>query len=213
MRERGSITLGPTGPQGKIKFKVEKKYPEFKIGYLAEAGLDNYWVEDDRKMNWKILPEKEKIGEFTAQKATTDFVGRQWIAWFTSEIPIQDGPYKFHGLPGLIIKIEDSSRSHSFILKGAKKLDSKAEFKSFKSDENSKKPIVIETEKFKNIFLEKRADPNKKFRDLAVSGGSLEITDSSGKVMSMKEIMQMNEKRQREANRKNNNILEIDLLR
>lgn len=33
------------------------------------------------------------------QKATCDFAGRKWIAWFTTEIPIQDGPYKFYGLP------------------------------------------------------------------------------------------------------------------
>jgi GLPGLI family protein len=37
-------------------------------------------------------------------------------------MPIQDGPYKFHGLPGLILKIEDETKSHSFALKGIKSL-------------------------------------------------------------------------------------------
>lgn len=44
--------------------------------------------------------------------------GRQWIAWFTNEIPFQDGPFKFYGLPGLIVKLEDSEDYHKFLLKG-----------------------------------------------------------------------------------------------
>jgi len=37
-------------------------------------------------------------------------------AWFTREIPIAEGPYKFYGLPGLIIKISDSRDYYSFEL-------------------------------------------------------------------------------------------------
>ena len=48
--------------------------------------------------------------------------GRKWTAWFTTEIPIQDGPYKFRGLPGLIVKIEDETKSHCFALNGIKNL-------------------------------------------------------------------------------------------
>lgn len=61
-----------------------------------------------------------KIGEFNTQKAETNFAGRKWIAWFTSDIPFQDGPYKFHGLPGLIVKIESADKTHSMELKGVK---------------------------------------------------------------------------------------------
>lgn len=42
------------------------------------------------------------------------FAGREWTAWFTSEISIPDGPYKFYGLPGLILKISDKTNTHSF---------------------------------------------------------------------------------------------------
>jgi GLPGLI family protein len=42
------------------------------------------------------------------QKAT-NFGGRLWIiAWFNLEIPINEGPYKFRGLSGLIFEIGDS---------------------------------------------------------------------------------------------------------
>jgi GLPGLI family protein len=31
-------------------------------------------------------------------KATTEFAGRTYVAWYTTEISIADGPYKFYGL-------------------------------------------------------------------------------------------------------------------
>jgi GLPGLI family protein len=62
----------------------------------------------------------DKYKGFNVQKAITDFAGRKWIAWFTADIPIPDGPYKFYGLPGLILKLEDTTGSHKFNLTGIK---------------------------------------------------------------------------------------------
>ena len=55
--------------------------------------------------NWKIEPEKKKILGYDCQKATTIFRGRKFEVYFTKEIPINDGPYKFYGLPGLILEV------------------------------------------------------------------------------------------------------------
>lgn len=71
-------------------------------------------VKDDRKIDWEISTEQKSILGYSSQKATTLFAGREWIAWFTPEISIPDGPYKFYGLPGLILKISDKTNSHSF---------------------------------------------------------------------------------------------------
>mgnify|MGYP003613018769 CR=1 FL=1 len=38
------------------------------------------------------------------------------MAWFTTDLPYQDGPYKFTGLPGLIVKVEDAQGEYSFDL-------------------------------------------------------------------------------------------------
>ena len=75
-------------------------------------------MEDSEKINWKILNEKRKIKSFDVQKAESEFGGRKWIAWFTNDIPIQDGPYKFYGLPGMILEITDIGYNHSFKLIG-----------------------------------------------------------------------------------------------
>jgi GLPGLI family protein len=55
-------------------------------------------------------------------KATTNYKGRVWEAWFSKEYPINDGPYKFTGLPGLIVSLKDSEGDHIFNLIQIKKI-------------------------------------------------------------------------------------------
>lgn len=81
-------------------------------------------ITETQKPIWKINNEKIKIGDFVCQKATTYYKGREWIAWFTSEIPISEGPYKFYGLPGLIVKIHDKNNEHIFDILKVKKDES-----------------------------------------------------------------------------------------
>ena len=50
------------------------------------------------------------------QKAATSFAGRDWVEWLAPEIPISDGPYKFNGLPGLIVLLHDTRNHYRFAL-------------------------------------------------------------------------------------------------
>ena len=63
--------------------------------------------EDDYFWNWELHQEKKQIGNFSCQKATINFRGRNYVAWFTNEIPVPFGPWKFQGLPGLILEVYD----------------------------------------------------------------------------------------------------------
>lgn len=54
---------------------------------------------------WKLGSEKKTILGYDCQKATTIFRGRKFEVYFTNDIPINDGPYKFYGLPGLILEV------------------------------------------------------------------------------------------------------------
>lgn len=76
--------------------------------------LINYeycYVEPIPKMEWKIIDGQDTtIINHKCYMATTDFCGRHYIAWFAPNIPMRYGPYKFNGLPGMILKIEDDEK-------------------------------------------------------------------------------------------------------
>ena len=61
-------------------------------------------------INWKITKETKKIGKFNCKKATTNFRGRKYIAWYTIDIPVSYGPWKLQGLPGLILEAYDTDK-------------------------------------------------------------------------------------------------------
>lgn len=76
-------------------------YDEY-IPHLDSA----YHVYDSMpELNWEITDETENILGFTCKKATVKYRGSSISAYFTEEIPIPFGPWKFDGLPGLILKV------------------------------------------------------------------------------------------------------------
>lgn len=76
--------------------------------YNEPSYSKQYIVKDDAiNFIWKIHNEKRTIGNYQCNKATTEFRGRNYTAWFTNQIPVDYGPYKFFGLPGLILEISD----------------------------------------------------------------------------------------------------------
>ena len=137
-----------------IDYIVEKDLIKNITYFKTRLGRDQYTYEEDRKMDWKILPETVKIGEYEAQKAETTFAGRKWYAWFTQDIPFQDGPYKFKGLPGLIIKVEDANGDYSFDLQQSKKI---TEFPNF--DNRGGNPIKVKRIDFEKQEKLYRKDP------------------------------------------------------
>ncbi len=137
-----------------IDYIVEKDLIKNITYFKTRLGRDQYTYEEDRKMDWKILPETVKIGEYEAQKAETTFAGRKWYAWFTQDIPFQDGPYKFKGLPGLIIKVEDAKGDYSFDLQQSKKI---TEFPNF--DNRGGNPIKVKRADFEKQEKLYRKDP------------------------------------------------------
>ena len=101
----------------KFAYKITKEYPTMKVNFSERMLNSVFGYNEEPKFNWKISNDKQKIGEYEAQKATTEFGGRKWTAWFTESIPFPDGPYKFSGLPGLIVKIEDAEKNFSWVLR------------------------------------------------------------------------------------------------
>lgn len=136
-----------------IDYVVEKDWLKNKMVYKGRIGRDIYEYKEDRSMIWKILPETIKIGTYETQKAETVFAGRKWYAWFTQEIPFHDGPYKFKGLPGLIIKVEDSRGDYSFDLMQTTKTE------QLPNLENRTPPIKVKRKEFEKQEKLFREDP------------------------------------------------------
>lgn len=81
--------------------------------HIFQMGIYEYEEAFD-SFKWQIISETDTIHNYVCQKAICDFGGRTWEAWFTMEIPIGDGPYKFCGLPGLILNIADTQGHYSW---------------------------------------------------------------------------------------------------
>lgn len=209
-----SISVSRNRQGGEVSYEVEKTYPDYKISLITNIGNDNYKVSEDRPINWKISTDKKKIGEFQTQKATTHFAGRNWIAWFTTDVPIQDGPYKFSGLPGLIVEIADEKNSHKIELKGLKKITETVQEEANTQGKDipflKKKPIDVNRAKYLKIVAQYENDPVQGMREVLGRPNSKVMININGKEISdPKDILRELEKNAREEMKKNNNKIEL----
>ncbi|MCU7617498.1 GLPGLI family protein [Chryseobacterium sp. PBS4-4] len=94
----------------KSKFQVYEQVIDTKIRY-----------EEPEDIKWTILNERKTYAGYKTRKAYTTKYGRKWIAWFAEDLPLNFGPYKFSGLPGLIIRMYDEKGEYYFTLSQFKK--------------------------------------------------------------------------------------------
>lgn len=162
----------------KIRLKKDKNKEDY-INFVNQT--PNYYSYKTKAVqNWAVQSETKKIGDFKVQKATTNFGGREWIAWFAPDIPIMEGPYKFNNLPGLILEVYDTKGNYSFRLTGSRKLDKEYNTEHFLENENQQKPIPITEKQWEKLQLDYYQNPLKDFDD-----SGLIIEDENG---NMKEV-------------------------
>lgn len=222
----GNISVNRREKPGQVSYKVTKQYPDFKTYLFRSVSMDQYKIKEDKKPDWKIQPEKQKIAEYNTQKAVTTLGGRDWIAWFSTEIPFQDGPYIFYGLPGLIVKLEDTTGSHSMMVVGNKTIRSKDSEKELQLPDNVKvlglgsKEIEVSKDQFKKVWKAYVNDPSKNMRELMMKNGgesgtkvAFKVKTSDGKEISdPNQVFREMEKRTKEMLKKDNNPIEPDLV-
>ena len=91
---------------------------------IIDVLFDNKYrfTETIRPQAWQIAADTATILGYFCQRATATFRGRSYEAWFSPEIPVNDGPWKFFGLPGLILKVTDTENVFSFVCVGLESL-------------------------------------------------------------------------------------------
>ena len=73
-----------------------------------------YYTEPYPLQQWQMGTETQTILGHRCQKATCHWRGRDFVAWFAPDIPVKAGPWKFGGLPGLILKLQDTAGVYRF---------------------------------------------------------------------------------------------------
>jgi GLPGLI family protein len=82
--------------------------------FFSKILSNNFLVKDNYyEFTWDISSETKVISGYPCVKATTDFRGRKWVAWFAPGIPLPFGPWKLHGLPGLILETYDVDKKYT----------------------------------------------------------------------------------------------------
>ena len=101
---------------------VYKNYPKGKMTVLDRINSKQYeYIDKLNSQNWEIQADTMTILGYTCQKAVTEWRGRRYEAWFAAEIPINEGPMKFGGLPGLIFKLNDVDKEYNYEIEGIEK--------------------------------------------------------------------------------------------
>ena len=109
--------LNKRPPMAHIKYRLYKNFPERKLTCTDWVSPNRIKYEENLDLfNWQLSGDTATISGYKAQKATCDFGGRSWVAWFSTEIPYSNGPYKFNGLPGLILNVHDTRNHYVFEL-------------------------------------------------------------------------------------------------
>lgn len=102
----GNLTIRGSRNTTKESYYIQPG--ERHIKQLYSLAGETYLIDEDYpSIDWRIADETKEVGGYIVQKATGRFKGRDYTAWFTTELPFQAGPWKLQGLPGLVLEASD----------------------------------------------------------------------------------------------------------
>lgn len=128
---------------GITSYELVQNPVEKKLIRNESVGLMSYEItEKFPEIKWTITTDTKKLGDYTCQQATATFGGRNYTAWFTSELPFAVGPWKLNGLPGVILEAYDDKQEVFFLYKRL----ALAETGELTENERSKAPLKVTNE-------------------------------------------------------------------
>lgn len=100
---------------------IFKNYPEGKLTHTEKICMDWFRYEEEMpQLEWELTDSVTKVLGYECKGAVCKFRGREWTAFYTEDIPLMEGPWKLHGLPGLIMKASDKNEHYKFECVGIK---------------------------------------------------------------------------------------------
>ena len=100
---------------------IYKNYPAGRLTHTEKICRDWFrYDEEIPSLDWELTDSVVTILGYESQSARCKFRGREWTVFYTEDIPLMDGPWKLHGLPGLIMKASDADGHYTFECIGIK---------------------------------------------------------------------------------------------
>ena len=164
---------------------IDRHYMYFpsqqKVIEIAKFGGDTFVTDGTFEApNWEIQDETKEIGGYHCQKATTDFKGRTYTAWFTMDLPFSHGPWKLQGLPGLILQASDSKKEVNFEYAGFDKIIGDGEI-VIEVPSSAIRSTALEVKKLERAF---KSNPQAYLQSKAAAPkGAISVGNSSGIVV------------------------------
>lgn len=152
---------------------IYKNHPSGRLTHTEKICED--WFRYDEEMpalDWELTNSVTTVLGYECRSAVCSFRGRRWTVFYAEDIPIADGPWKLHGLPGLIMKASDEKGHYTFECIGIK---SKAD-----------RPITIYKVPFNDVSRRDYYDTRHRYEVNpyayfeATTGGSVTVTDENG---------------------------------
>lgn len=110
-------------PHVRMSTYVYKNYPTGQMTITDRISSQGYrYVDSLHAQTWTMGDSTRQVLGYTCQQAMADFRGRRWTAWFATDIPVSDGPWKLGGLPGLILEAYDEGQQHVFTAVGLERV-------------------------------------------------------------------------------------------
>lgn len=100
---------------------IYKNYPVGRLTHTEKICQDWFRYEEEMPaIDWELTDSVTTVLGYECQSARCNFRGREWTVFYTEDIPLMDGPWKLHGLPGLIMKASDAQGHYTFECIGIK---------------------------------------------------------------------------------------------
>lgn len=186
--ENPQALLGIAKP--KFNYSVKKNHGSESQRIFYDYTAYKYVVNDDVNLDWEVNNDTVKV--ILNQKcklATTSFRGRKYFAWFSPSTQVSDGPYKFQGLPGLILEVHDENNHYNFRAFSIETIDN---YNSY-----------LNENEFTNISI----SDLKKFQDKVKEKPSIILMNSG--IRLPKKGLDKYDRNQRKRNERNNNPIEL----
>lgn len=108
-------------PRSSVSHEVFKEAGKDSLLVFDKIGPKGY-VFEEKNIKWTIGKQKKNISNFDCQNAFCNIAGREYTAWFSTKLLPGEGPYRFKGLPGLILQVEDKDKNFEINFVGSKNI-------------------------------------------------------------------------------------------